>query len=169
MFLGKLANFASCPFFRFASLRFPLFDHEVVMQSPPTSHADENARTIKLIYFFTFCSSLSRAIYEGNVLSTYVYLITDQSNLKVGELTGVSGLSQLIAAPCVGYATDKWTKVGVLRLAFVTGIIAISYTLFSIYTGNYENLLGSMIIWGLYWCATQTTLGDYFCISNIDR
>lgn len=110
------------------------------------------------IYIFSFLSNVSRAIWEGNVISSYIYLIASEKNFVVGSLTGLSGLAQLIFSPIFGYAADRFPRTFILNCASVLGVLATIFTSIAVLRGKIELFVVSMILFGMFWsCVSPTT------------
>jgi MFS family permease len=66
-------------------------------------------RNILAAFIYTSLASLAASIVYGNLLSTYIYSLSNSSEV-VGYVTGVSGLAMLLCAWPTGVLTDKWHR-----------------------------------------------------------
>lgn len=84
------------------------------------------------------------------IFSSYIYLITDPSNTKVGAITGMNGLAMMAVAPFCGWWTDKHRRDWMLRVAGVVGIVVALATMVGVMEGHFPLLCACLVGWGVY-------------------
>jgi hypothetical protein len=109
--------------------------------------SEGHGRVINLIYIFSILSRVTNAVWNELPLTLLVHMTTN-SDLRVGVMAGVAGLSQLLAAPLAAYFADNSSRSGVLRTAGVLTLLAIATTMLAVITNSYSLLLVSMSLWG---------------------
>ena len=83
--------------------------------------------SLKIFFLSALLTYLSvTQVWDQNIMSTYVYLLSGRSSYTVGMLTGVSGLVQAFMAPLMGWAADRLSRGTVLRSAGMLGKLIIS-------------------------------------------
>jgi MFS family permease len=55
-------------------------------------------------------STFSHLCSHGQIFTSFIYLLTSGSNTKVGYITGIGGLAQVLAAPFFGYLADRFSR-----------------------------------------------------------
>jgi hypothetical protein len=78
---------------------------------------------VKVFFCVSFFQSLGRGIWMGNVLSSYIYLITDGSNETLGLVSAITGLAMTMTVLPAGILTDKLSRTLMLRTASIFGMI----------------------------------------------
>jgi len=117
---------------------------------------------VKLILLFTFTQSIGRSIWMGNVLSTFIYLLSNSSNEILGLASGATGITMTIVVFPSGYFADKIRRDWMLRLAAIFGIIGIGFLFFA---NSITMIFIALIIWGLYQGITRPSLEAIFADS----
>lgn len=110
-----------------------------------------------LIFRFTLINYLSRAMWDGNIFSSYIYLLTGNST-SVGIFISVIGFTQLICAPLNGIISDSCERQNVLKVTGTVGFLATLCTIYAVATGSYDLLYVSMFIWGGFWSSSVPTI-----------
>lgn len=110
-----------------------------------------------LIYAYVLTSNFSRQIFEGSVISSFIFLITG-SNVVVGSLTGLNGFVQLLCSPISGYLADKYARVLILKAAGFIGLIAMILTFISIVLAKVFSFIFAMTCWGIFWSFISPTI-----------
>ena len=82
--------------------------------SPPCDGENKN---IWLALVYTFFFYFSRSLWSANIFTSYIYILEDSSNLKVGYITGFAGVIQVLVAPFAGYLADKSRRDKMLRVS----------------------------------------------------
>jgi MFS family permease len=118
---------------------------------------DGYVHNLSIVYLFTFSSQFSRAIFEGNVMSSYIYLISNHSNFIVGSLTGLNGLVQLLCSPLTGWAADKFPRTLILKIASIIGFVSVFFTMYAVYEAKLILFTICMGLWGVFWAFTAPT------------
>ena len=119
------------------------------------------------IYVFTFTAYFSRAIWEGSIISSFVYLITEGSAVSIGSLSGTLGFTQIFVAPIMGFLSDIMPRTWILSLASVIGFFATFLTVYAVRSGEYYRLLHCMVVWGFFWGCTTPCI-DALLADSID-
>ncbi|MHA1475959.1 MAG: MFS transporter [Promethearchaeota archaeon] len=117
---------------------------------------------VKLILLFTFTQSIGRSIWMGNVLSTFIYLISDSSSEMLGLAAGATGITMTIVVFPSGYFADKIRRDWMLRIAAIFGLIGIGFLFFA---NTITMIFIALIIWGLYQGITRPSLEAIFADS----
>lgn len=101
-------------------------------------------------------TSIASSIWQGVVLSGWLYTLTGGSNTKVGIVEASSGIVGLAAAFPVGYCADRYGRTPVVRFGSAVTIVAIAATVCAILYDNlstpsmqYYAMLGALAVWGL--------------------
>ena len=79
-------------------------------------------RNVKLLVSIAFLESLSNSIWAGTFLSAYLLEKTGGSNLGVGAIEAVSGVTELIAALPIGWLADKLGKARIGKIGMTLGV-----------------------------------------------
>jgi MFS family permease len=124
-------------------------------------------KNVRLQMTYTLLDTSFRGIWSDNILSLYIYLITNHSNLLVGSLTGIAGATQVIFTLMTALAANKYSRVSLLRIGGCLSIIGIITTSIAVLMGHYLFLVLSMIIWGLYWAFTSPA-SDALLADSVD-
>lgn len=119
--------------------------------------SDFDANT-RLVMLFAIAANSIRNVWDQNIMSSFIYLLSDRSSYVVGFLTGTTGLVQALMAPVMGFFADKYPRVAVLRTSGVIGIVGILLTLPSVLYGHLVFIFLSMAVWGLFWASVNPTL-----------
>jgi hypothetical protein len=119
-----------------------------------------NVRRILALTWFSFTG---RSIWSQSVLSIFVYLLNKDNPERVGYVTAVMGMSQVVSslpAECL-----KWQRNNILRLGSLVGAIAAGLTVVAILNWNFYWLIGAMSLWGVMWGITDAALPSLFADS----
>mmetsp|Transcript_4768 Transcript_4768/g.7241 ORF Transcript_4768/g.7241 Transcript_4768/m.7241 type:complete len:323 (+) Transcript_4768:144-1112(+) len=114
---------------------------------------------IRLLMAFTFLSTSIRGVWDQNVMSLFVYLITDNSSVLVGVLAGVSGITQVLLTLSLATFADKYPRKLIMKLGGSCSLIGIALTSYAVVVGSYKVLVLSMVVWGAFWAFTFPTTG----------
>ncbi|MHA1718167.1 MAG: MFS transporter [Promethearchaeota archaeon] len=117
---------------------------------------------VKLVLSFVFFQSVGRSIWMGNVLSTFIYLMSNSSNEMLGLASGAMGLTMTIVVFPSGYFADKLRRDWMLRIAAIFGIVSMGILFFA---NSITVIFISLIIWGLYQGITRPSLEAIFADS----
>ena len=100
-----------------------------------------------------FLSPAADAVWQGTVLTTYMYLQYSSSNAAVGYADGVKGGFMLLIAMPIGWAADRWSnksglvRVGACAVPFALGLTAAA-TVGHTEAYSYPLLVISLCVWG---------------------
>mmetsp|Transcript_39556 Transcript_39556/g.112189 ORF Transcript_39556/g.112189 Transcript_39556/m.112189 type:complete len:474 (-) Transcript_39556:235-1656(-) len=102
-------------------------------------------------------AGLSESVWGTTVLSAFIYLLTDGSNLAVGYAEGVQGVSALLSALPVGWLADHWPRSRMLAIGGVADLAAIAITAYVVFaSGPIWLLMVGLVFWGV---VNTTTYG----------
>lgn len=108
---------------------------------------------------FTFSSLAARSVFSGSVFSAYVYLLTNHSNAKVGYISGIMGIINLVSGTCVGILVDRHRRDKALFVACAISLFAMVACLLAVLSqlifrtdNNHEYLFLCMSwpLWGFF-------------------
>jgi MFS family permease len=111
-----------------------------------------------MVMLFAITANSIRNVWDQNIMSSFIYLLSDRSSYVVGFLTGTTGLVQALMAPVMGFFADKYPRVTVLRSSGIIGVVGILLTIPSVIYGHLLFIFLSMAIWGLFWASVNPTL-----------
>ena len=117
---------------------------------------------VKLVLLFTFVQSIGRSIWMGNVLSTFIYLLSNSSSEMLGLAAGATGITMTIVVFPSGFFADKIRRDWMLRIAAIFGLISIGILFFA---NTITVIFIALIIWGLYQGITRPSLEAIFADS----
>ena len=117
---------------------------------------------VKLVLLFTFTQSIGRSIWMGNVLSTFIYLLSNSSSEMLGLAAGATGITMTIVVFPSGFFADKMRRDWMLRIAAIFGLISIGILFFA---NTITVIFIALIIWGLYQGITRPSLEALFADS----
>ncbi|MHA1675432.1 MAG: MFS transporter [Promethearchaeota archaeon] len=117
---------------------------------------------VKFLLIFALTQSLGRGIWMGNILSSYIYIISNQSNQILGWTSAASGIMLTIVVFPSGVMADRFRRDWMLRIASVIGIISLLILFFAV---NLTQIIVSLIFWGLYQGLTRPALEALFADS----
>jgi MFS family permease len=123
---------------------------EVSIPRKDKTPSEEVSRNIPLIIAYTYFLQTSRSLWSNNILSSYVYLLKNNSPEAVGFITAIMGMSQVLVAFPAGHAADKYGRDRVLRLGSLVGFISISILCFAVYKQNYSTLAIALAASGVF-------------------
>lgn len=110
----------------------------------------EVSRNIPLIIAYTYFLQTSRSLWSNNILSSYVYLLKNNSPEAVGLITAIMGMSQVLVAFPAGHAADTYGRDRVLRLGAFVGFISLSTLCFAVYRQDYSTLAVALAASGVF-------------------
>ncbi|PWI48523.1 hypothetical protein CEE45_06465 [Candidatus Heimdallarchaeota archaeon B3_Heim] len=117
---------------------------------------------VKLVFGYSFFQSLGRGIWMGNVLSVWIYLISNESNELLGLTSAITGLAMTITVLPAGYISDKTQHRYMLRLAAIVGFIGLSFALFA---SSLEIMFLALLFWGLFQGMNRPSVESIFADS----
>ena len=117
---------------------------------------------VKLVFLFSFFQSFGRGIWMGNVLSAYIFFISDKSNKLLGWTSAVTGITLTIFVFPSGYFADKIGRDLLLKIAAVIGTIGLFFILFG---KTLVFIFIALALWGLFQGLTRPSLESIFADS----
>ena len=87
-------------------------------------NAAARATNLRVAYAFTLLAGVARGVWSYSVLSGYLYVLTGDSNFKVGLAEGAQGISQAAVSLSAGWAADRYRRDAVCRAAACLGVVA---------------------------------------------
>lgn len=119
---------------------------------------------VKLIFTFNFFQSFGRGLWMGNILSSYIFLIANESNELLGLTSAATGLAMTLIVLPSGYLSDRFPRSWILRSAAVVGFIGIAFVLFADSIGA---IFFALLFWGLFQGMTRPSLEAIFADSTL--
>ncbi|MBD3189071.1 MAG: MFS transporter [Candidatus Heimdallarchaeota archaeon] len=117
---------------------------------------------VKIFFLFSILASFGRGIWMGNVLSTYIYLIAEESSQILGLTSMATGITMTIVVFPAGYLADRFRRDIMLKIAAVIGTAA----LFIVFFGHtIITILIALLLWGFYQGLTRPSLESIFADS----
>jgi len=98
----------------------------------------------------------------GNVLSAYIFFISDKSNKLLGWTSAVTGITLTIFVFPSGYFADKIGRDLLLKIAAVIGTIGLFFILFG---KTLVFIFIALALWGLFQGLTRPSLESIFADS----
>jgi MFS family permease len=117
---------------------------------------------VKLVFVFTFFQSFGRGIWMGNVLSSYIFLIANESNELLGLTSAITGIAMTVTVIPSGVVSDRIPRHFLLRTAAVVGFIGL---LFALSANTLENIFLALLFWGLFQGMNRPSLESIFADS----
>ncbi|ETV99026.1 hypothetical protein, variant 2 [Aphanomyces invadans] len=117
------------------------------------TYARDAEHNVKLSYLFTITFWSCRSIIFQQVLSGYVFVLT-QSNEPVGMVKGIQGVVQMIAAIPGGWACDRFRRDTILKISSVLGVFCALLSVIAFYMGHLMMIYVAFGFWGIF-CALQ--------------
>jgi MFS family permease len=116
---------------------------------------------VSRIILFSWFAFTGRSMWSQSVLSVFVFLLKKNHPECVGIVTGVMGVSQVLASlPPTTFCRSRRDRR--LKLASLVGIAAVTTTFFALWQLDYNWLLGASILWGIMWGISDAALNDLF-------
>ncbi|RLN77594.1 hypothetical protein BBJ28_00000438 [Nothophytophthora sp. Chile5] len=100
-------------------------------------------------YVFTLFFWASRSILFQQVISGYIYVLTN-SNQPVGIVKGIQGISQLVFALPAGYLADHIRRDSVLKMSGVIGLVGALLTFVAVELSNLTAIYVAFALWGIF-------------------
>lgn len=98
----------------------------------------------------------------GNVLSSFIYLLSDSSSQLLGLTSAATGVTMTIVVFPSGFLADRFRRDWMLKAAAVFGLISAGILFFA---NTLTMIFISLIIWGLYQGLTRPSLEALFADS----
>ncbi len=117
---------------------------------------------VKLVFAFSFFQSFGRGIWMGNVLSSYIFLIANESNVLLGLTSAITGLAMTITVIPAGFLTDRFSRSSMLKTAAIFGFIGLG---FAIQADTIEIIFVALLFWGLFQGFNRPALETIFADS----
>lgn len=109
----------------------------------------ELEHNVRLVYMFTLTFWAARSIIFQQVLSGYVFVLTE-SNKPVGIVKGIQGILQLVFTLPAGYVADHFRRDNVLRAAGLIGLVSAAVTFAAFDVGSIQLLYVAFGAWGIF-------------------
>ncbi|MFX0185363.1 MAG: MFS transporter [Candidatus Hodarchaeota archaeon] len=117
---------------------------------------------VKLVFAFTFFQSFGRGIWMGNVLSSYIFLIANESNELLGLTSAITGIAMTVTVIPSGVVSDRIPRHFLLRSAAVVGFIGL---FFALSANTLENIFLALLFWGLFQGMNRPSVESIFADS----
>ncbi|KAG9400525.1 hypothetical protein AC1031_010744 [Aphanomyces cochlioides] len=128
------------------------------------TYARDAEHNVKLAYVFTIIYFSCRSIILEQVLSGYVFVLT-QSNEPVGIVNGVLGLVQMIAAIPGGWAVYHSRRDTILKISSFLGVLSAILSIAAFSIGNMMAVYVAFGFWGLFSALQSPALESLFADS----
>lgn len=120
----------------------------------------KNVRRVLALSWFSF---MGRAVWSQSVLSMYVYLLNPNKIERVGYITAIIGLSQVVSSIPSSQIAKTGGRRCLLRFASLVTVVAIGLTVYAVRVKvEFFWLLGALAAWGLMWGMTGVLLPQIF-------
>ncbi len=126
-------------------------------------HNDLNYN-VKIVFLFTILQSTGRGIWMGNVLSAYIYLIAEESNVVLGLTGAATGIAMTLVVFPAGYMSDRFHRDWILRAASVLGFISLFFLAIA---NNIYLIVVALLFWGTFQGLSRPALESIFADSVI--
>ena len=127
-----------------------ILSHKDGLPETDETSSGEVSRNIPLIIAYTYFLQTSRSLWSNNILSSYVYLLKNNSPEAVGLITAIMGMSQVLVAFPAGHAADTYGRDRVLKLGAFVGFISLSTLCFAVYRQDYSTLALALAASGVF-------------------
>ena len=117
---------------------------------------------VKLVFAFSFLQSVGRGIWMGNILSSYIFLIANESNELLGLTSAITGVAMTITVLPAGYFSDRFPRARILKSASTVGFIGLICALFAI---EIIMIFIALLFWGLFQGMNRPSLEAIFADS----
>uniref|UniRef100_K3W6E3 Major facilitator superfamily (MFS) profile domain-containing protein n=1 Tax=Globisporangium ultimum (strain ATCC 200006 / CBS 805.95 / DAOM BR144) TaxID=431595 RepID=K3W6E3_GLOUD len=107
------------------------------------------AHNVRNTYIFTLFYWAARSILFQQVISGYIYVLTD-SNQPVGMVKGIQGISQLAFSLPAGYLADHTRRDTVLKISGVIGLLGALLTFIGVEASSLTVIYVAFGLWGLF-------------------
>jgi MFS family permease len=128
-----------------------------LISSDSVLHEIDASPVLKRVFFVYFMIMVSKAVYEGNVFSAYLYNLADQHTILVGIAAGVTGMVMVVMAPIMGTISDKYDRISLLKASGLMGLVAVATSYVALSLDNFNFVLVAQVIWGICWTASIPT------------
>lgn len=102
---------------------------------------------VRLIFIFTILQSLGRGIWQGSVLSAFIFYIAGESTTWLGFTSAASGITMTLVVFPAGFMADKFRRDKLLKFAGIFGLIS---SAFMIFAQDLLLIFIALAFWGLF-------------------
>ncbi len=117
---------------------------------------------VRLVFAFSFFQSFGRGIWMGNILSTYIFLIANESNELLGLTSAVTGVAMTMTLLPAGYFSDRFPRDRILRSAVIVGLLGL---VFALLANDIVMIFVALLFWGLFQGMNRPSLESIFADS----
>ncbi|MFX1517385.1 MAG: MFS transporter [Promethearchaeota archaeon] len=117
---------------------------------------------VKLVFAFSFLQSVGRGIWMGNILSSYIFLITNESNELLGLTSAATGVAMTMTVLPAGYFSDRFPRDRILKGASIVGFIGLVCALLAT---DIVMIFVALLFWGLFQGMNRPSLEAIFADS----
>ncbi|TYZ65701.1 hypothetical protein PybrP1_002519 [[Pythium] brassicae (nom. inval.)] len=107
------------------------------------------AHNVQTAYAFTLFYWAARSILFQQVLSGYVFVLTN-STKPVGVVKGIQGISQLVFSFPAGYCADHIRRDSILKVSAAIGLLSSMLTFYAVEASSMSMLYVTFGLWGLF-------------------
>ncbi|KPA82345.1 hypothetical protein ABB37_03434 [Leptomonas pyrrhocoris] len=125
-----------------------------------------------VIILFTFLNSMATSIWMFNAWTPFVFLLFNGSNVAVGIVSGVNGLSELVFALISGHVADKmWGPSRTLVFAVRLGVVNLCVVMVAVWARKQWLLIVAQMFEGCYMGLSFTCVESVFaqCLRTGER
>ena len=117
---------------------------------------------VRLVFAFSFFQSFGRGIWMGNILSSYIFLIANESNELLGLTSAITGVAMTMTVLPAGYLSDRFPRDRILRSAAVVGLLGL---VFALVATDIVMIFIALLFWGLFQGMNRPSLEAIFADS----
>lgn len=125
-----------------------------------------------VVILFTFLNSMATSIWMFNAWTPFVYLLFNNSNVAVGIVSGVNGVSELVFALISGHVADKvWGPSRTLVFAVRLGMVNLCIVMLAVWAQRRWLLIVAQLFEGCYMGLSFTCVESVFaqCLRTGER
>lgn len=122
---------------------------------------------VKLVFLFTFLQSLGRGIWSSNVLSSFIFIVAENSSVVFGlrpnEVLGLTsaatGIAMTLTVLPAGILSDKFQRKSLLRTASIFGATSMIVMIFA---DQIMMIFIGLLFWGIFQGISRPSLESIF-------
>jgi len=110
---------------------------------------------LRIFNLYSLISSFGRGIWMGNVLSLYIVVLSELNtgllgltpNELLGITSAITGIALVLTIVPGGFAADKWSREGALKLSAIVGTAGLLFIAFS---SSIFHIMIALFLWGVF-------------------
>ncbi|CCW66513.1 unnamed protein product [Phytomonas sp. Hart1] len=138
-----------------------------ILEIPPVSESEASR-----ILLFVFTNSVALSVWYSNVWTPFIFTSFGESNLLVGLMAAINGISEMSMAILSGFLADKvWGPSRTLQIAQLIGMFAFTVFLIGVWLSNIYLLGVAQSLEGAYMGFSFTSVESVFaqCLRTGER